>query len=328
MCLGPSRALFNVLMGAICSVDKEYDLDQHQHEKDFNMPPASLRRLFHRDRAQPATPTMSQRDIDEEVANEVLQNARRLDDIQIFEPATRLPGILSQTHERHAGDHFLSNIDLIDGTDPNESPRIVARRGGTSASINLAKSYLLQIAEKMPKGAHLHIHFNATLLPQVLLEKAERMPNMYIWTNVPLMTKEDFDLCEVQFSLGERKEPDPSQTLGLDDQQLRDAWNRLEEKHDLVGPNIFSETYQKESRMRYTFFRQQWEAHTVQLQEFQRAGTLRDGQGGILNILEQGCRNWLISKLLFHAEEAHNAQQTQNGYAVPMTTYEDTTDTF
>lgn len=318
-------------MGAFCSVDKEDESDhQQQHEKDFNMPPASLRRFFHRDRSHAMNPAMSQREMAEEEANKVLQNARRLDDIQMFEPAARLLGVLSQTHERYAGDRFLFNIDLIDGNDPNESQKIMARRGGSSTNVNLAKSYLLQIAEKMPKGAHLHIHFNATLLPHILLEKAERMVNMYIWTSVPLVTKESFDLCEIQFSLGERKEPDPSEAAELDEKQLRDTWNHLEAKHDLIGPNIFIGTYEPNSKMRYAYFRQQWEAHKAQLQDSQRTGTLTDDQERILGILEKGCRNWLISKLVFHAEEAHNAQQSQNGYAIPETSDspEETTNRF
>ncbi|EMR71431.1 putative adenosine deaminase protein [Eutypa lata UCREL1] len=257
------------------------------------MPPASLRRFFHRDRSHAMNPAMSQREMAEEEANKVLQNARRLDDIQMFEPAARLLGVLSQTHERYAGDRFLFNIDLIDGNDPNESQKIMARRGGSSTNVNLAKSYLLQIAEKMPKGAHLHIHFNATLLPHILLEKAERMVNMYIWTSVPLVTMESFDLCEIQFSLGERKEPDPSEAAELDEKQLRDTWNHLEAKHDLIGPNIFIGTYEPNSKMRYAYFRQQWEAHKAQLQDSQRTGTLTDDQERIL--------------------EAHNAQQSQNG---------------
>lgn len=317
-------------MGAFCSVDKEDESDQQQHEKDVNMPSASIRRLFQRESAHAITPAMSQREIAEEKANEVLQNARKLDDVQMFEPATRLLGVLSQTHERHAGDRFLFNIDLIDGNDLNESQKVMERRGGTSTHVNLAKSYLLQIAEKMPKGAHLHIHFNATLLPHVLLEKAERMANMYIWTTVPLVAKENFDLCEVQFSLGERKEPNPSEALELDEKQLRDTWNRLAAKHDLIGPNIFVATYETNSKMRYAYFRQQWEDHKAQLQEAQRTGTLTDDQKSILDILEIGCTNWLISKLVFHADEAHNAQQTQNGYAILETfgASEDVTNAF
>lgn len=259
-------------------------------------------------------PAMNPREMAaEEEANKLFQNARRLDDIDMFEPAARVVGVLSQTHERKAGDHFLSNVDIIDGTDPDESQDVAARRGGASTNINRAKSYLLQIAEKMPKGAHLHIHFNANLRPQVLLEKAERMPNMHIWTSAPLVTRESFDLCEVQFNLGERKEPDPAEVVGLDEKQIRDVSNRLEAEHDIAGPNIFDEKYEKNSRMRYAFFRQQWKAQKVRLLELEREGPLADDQRDILAILDRGCRNWLISKLVFHAEEAHNAKQTQDG---------------
>ncbi|RYP58636.1 hypothetical protein DL769_008853 [Monosporascus sp. CRB-8-3] len=280
------------------------------------MPTASLRRIFHRDHRvfQGPTLTFGPREQAEQRANAVLQNARRLDDIDIFEPAPPVPGVLCQTHQRRAGDHFLSNIDLIDGSDPEESAKVEKRRGSAPTNINLRKSYLLQIAEKMPKGAHLHIHFNATLLPHVLLEKAERMPNMYIWSNVPLVTKQDLDLCEIQFSLGERKDPDASDPDGRDEKQVQETYSRLYAEDDLTGPNLFSEKYEKDSRMRYAFFRQEWDVQKAKLQELSKQlGGLSDELQGTLDILQGGCRNWLISKLVFHADEAHNAQQTQDG---------------
>ena len=252
----------------------------------------------------------------ERQADLVLQNARRLDDIDIFEPAAHLSGVLSQTHERHAGDHFLTNIDLINGTDPAESQGIAERRGDTSDEANPARSYLLRIAEKMPKGAHLHIHFNSTLLPHVLLEKAERMPNMYIWSTRPLVSKENFDLSEIQFSLDQRKEPDPPEAAGLDGESLLEVRNRAEAVHDGDGPNLFSEEYQRDTRMRYTYFRQLWEAQRTALKDLENAGDLTEDQRGILAILNLGCKDWLISKLVFHPEEAHNSKQTQDGYVI------------
>jgi adenosine deaminase CECR1 len=43
---------------------------------------------------------------------------------------------------------FLSNVDLINKTE------------------------LLKVVKKMPKGAHLHYHFNSCLRPEFLLEQA------------------------------------------------------------------------------------------------------------------------------------------------------------
>ncbi|CAI4219986.1 unnamed protein product [Parascedosporium putredinis] len=87
----------------------------------------------------------------ERLANTIIQALKQLDNERVYRPAEPRVGFGGQRHARVAGDHFLSNVDLIDQTD------------------------LFRVAQKMPKGAHLHIHFNACLLPNVLLEIAKTM---------------------------------------------------------------------------------------------------------------------------------------------------------
>ncbi|KAL7785900.1 hypothetical protein V8C37DRAFT_405679 [Trichoderma ceciliae] len=122
----------------------------------------------------------------------IIHEARRRDAAEVFACEPPRKGYRGQLHPRFPGDHFLSNVDLINKTD------------------------LFKIASKMPKGAHLHIHFNACLPPDVLLDIAKGMERMFITSNLPLIRKdkcedefENFDRCEIQFSIMSPDKEDP-----------------------------------------------------------------------------------------------------------------------
>lgn len=67
----------------------------------------------------------------------------------------------------------------------------------------IAKTELYKLAYKAPKGAHLHIHFNSCLGPNVLLDiaaEAAVKDNMYISTDLQgAMTKANLNSAKVQF---------------------------------------------------------------------------------------------------------------------------------
>ncbi|KND88692.1 hypothetical protein TOPH_06733 [Tolypocladium ophioglossoides CBS 100239] len=116
----------------------------------------------------------------EKQANSIVRALRKRDEAQVYDCAEHRRGHAGQTHRRFAGDHFLSNLDLIDQT------------------------ALFDVARHMPKGAHLHIHFNACLPPHVLLGVAKGMDRMFVTSDLPLVADGDcvnFDKCEVQFSI-------------------------------------------------------------------------------------------------------------------------------
>ncbi|KAM0276495.1 hypothetical protein ACHAQH_006684 [Verticillium albo-atrum] len=121
----------------------------------------------------------------EMAVNRIIQ-ALKVRDRKLFDAKPPRYGYGGQEHSRFPGDHFLSNVDIINNT------------------------HLFKIAQWMPKGAHLHIHFNSCLLPDVLLNIATTMKRMFIRSNMPLTTKSDspaFERCEIQFSIrGEGKE--------------------------------------------------------------------------------------------------------------------------
>jgi adenosine deaminase CECR1 len=113
-------------------------------------------------------------------ANDIIQRLRELDRISVYGSAQPRQGFGGQSHPRYPGDHFLVNRPLIEQTN------------------------LFKVAQRMPKGGHLHIHFNACLQPNVLLEIAAEMDRMFVTSDIPLTPHHDylaFDRCEIQFSI-------------------------------------------------------------------------------------------------------------------------------
>ena len=116
----------------------------------------------------------------EDRVNSIIKYLRCQDNAEIYQKAQSRRGYGGQFHRRFAGDHFLSNVDLI------------------------ARTSLFDIAHRIPKGAHLHIHFNSCLQPRVLLDIAKNMDRMFITSDVPLVENNDFEnfqMCEIQFSI-------------------------------------------------------------------------------------------------------------------------------
>ncbi|KAG6010495.1 hypothetical protein E4U43_008563 [Claviceps pusilla] len=125
----------------------------------------------------------------------ILQSLRRQDQERIYDAAASRRGFGGQKHKRFAGDHFLSNLDLIHHTT------------------------LFDMASHMPKGGHLHIHYNACLPPVVLLNIAKEMDRMFITSNLPLLPDNDFanyDRCELQFSITSPDREDPGNLFSPD----------------------------------------------------------------------------------------------------------------
>ncbi|KAI8648848.1 A-deaminase domain-containing protein [Fusarium sp. Ph1] len=98
---------------------------------------------------------------DERRADAIIQGLKRRDAVNVYEKAHSRTGYGGQLHLRFPGDHFLSNKSLVDQTD------------------------LFAVARRMPKGGHLHIHFNAGLAPHVLLNIAKDMDRMFITSDLP-----------------------------------------------------------------------------------------------------------------------------------------------
>ncbi|KAI7201580.1 Phosphotyrosyl phosphatase activator, partial [Hortaea werneckii] len=66
----------------------------------------------------------------------------------------------------------------------------------------IERSLVFDISRHMPKGCHLHIHFNTELPPELLLPHARRFKDtMFVRTTLPLLAKDDFEKAEVVFNV-------------------------------------------------------------------------------------------------------------------------------
>lgn len=192
---------------------------------------------------------------EERLADSIIQELKKKDQSNVYEKAKPRRGFGGQLHPRFPGDHFLSNVSLIDETQ------------------------LYQVARMMPKGAHLHIHFNACLLPHVLLNIAKGMERMFITSDIPLVPDQDFEnfnKCEIQFSIMSPDKEKPG--------------------------DLFSKHYEARQTMKFNDF----------LRYF--AEFLRRCPGFLHRFPDLDTADkWLLNKLVFHEDEAYNPLQTASG---------------
>lgn len=193
---------------------------------------------------------------EEHRVDDIIRKVRQEDE-RLFSGQKSREGYHGQKHPRFAGDHFLSNVDLIGETG------------------------LFKIASMLPKGAHLHNHFNACLPPRVLLDIAKGMNRMFIMSSHALVCNEkegenkfeNFDMCKIQFSI---KKPD----------------------HENPG-NLFSSDYRAWQTMKFTEFLTQFPTHYTRADAGTDDVTKAD--------------KWLLNKLTFHEQEAYDPLQTASG---------------
>lgn len=84
---------------------------------------------------------------------------------------------------------------------PDESTRDMGGQFLTNKSRIDNESVLFEIVKKMPKGAHLHAHFNAELPVDTLLERVRTMDSMFVRTTQPLVEPKDYEATEVVFTV-------------------------------------------------------------------------------------------------------------------------------
>ena len=78
---------------------------------------------------------------------------------------------------RDMGGQFLTNINRIE------------------------RSKIFYIAKQMPKGSHLHLHFNAELHPKKAVERARDLDTMFVRSTRPLLKQSDFQETEMVFDV-------------------------------------------------------------------------------------------------------------------------------
>ncbi|KAG4426393.1 hypothetical protein IFR04_000576 [Cadophora malorum] len=159
------------------------------------------------------------------------------------------------------GQHFLGNVDLINKTE------------------------LFKIARRMPKGAHLHIHFNSCLPARFLIKQARDIEAMYIRSTLPLTTRQNWIDSRISFMV-----MTPHEATHVKDSDGN------EQSVDLG--NIFDEQYVCNRWMPY--------------KQFQRLFFYRDDSGREWQ-RTSGAEAWLEMKMHISEEEAHGVRQTSRG---------------
>ncbi|CAD6439791.1 b412b1f9-ccf0-446c-a8d7-81504a189034 [Sclerotinia trifoliorum] len=164
------------------------------------------------------------------------------------------------TGKRTQGEHFLGNLDLINGTE------------------------LMKIAKRMPKGAHLHIHFNSCLPAQFLIEQARTIDAMYIRSTLPLTSPGNYAASRISFMV----------------MTLHEATHVKSEEKEINVPlgNVMDGDYVSNRWMLY--------------KEFQKGFNFVDENGREL-IGTAGAEEWLQRKMQISEEEAHDCSQTGRG---------------
>ena len=174
--------------------------------------------------------------------------------------------------ENAAGEHFLSNVDLINKTE------------------------LFKVARKMPKGAHLHVHFNSCLPPKFLIREARKLPDtMWICSSRPLINDAEFRNCRIQFNVFNADGvAAANKKLDIDQKASRSS-----------DTNIFTANYLPMRWMKYQDFISQFD-----WTDYRDGGRRYHGINGV--------EDWLERKMVFSAEEAYGVRQTSRGYVMTL----------
>ncbi|EKD20370.1 adenosine/AMP deaminase [Drepanopeziza brunnea f. sp. 'multigermtubi' MB_m1] len=163
--------------------------------------------------------------------------------------------------KRTQGEHFLGNVDLINKTE------------------------LMKVAKKMPKGAHLHIHFNSCLPARFLIRQARNVEAMYIRSSLPLVSPQNWIESRISFMV-----MSPEEAC-----QLKDPTGNLQ---DVGLGSVFDDNYVSNRWMPYKQFQQLF--YYTDNVERELAGT-------------SGAETWLEHKMHISEEEAHGRGQTGRG---------------
>ena len=165
------------------------------------------------------------------------------------------------TGRRMQGEHFLGNVNLINKTE------------------------LMRVARRMPKGAHLHIHFNSCLPAAFLIRQARDIDAMYIRSTLPLTN--DTNMADSRISFMVMTPEEATHTTDEDGKERR-----------VPLGNVYDPAYVCNSWMSY--------------KQFQRQFDFTDNSGkGLRGSV--GAEIWLERKMLISEEEAHHSHQTGRG---------------
>lgn len=170
------------------------------------------------------------------------------------------------------------------------------------------KSKLFEVAQLVPKGALLHLHFNAELDPEQLLAQAregEMKNHMHIRSIRPLITEEDLAETEMVFNV-------------LDPSKINQDVDIFSKEYPGKATNWKEEKMQASIWMKWTTFQKEFEERFPN--KVKQQGTVASTQkpvrlccGNPPLIELNPAEAWLKSKMILSSEEAYGQTQTVNG---------------
>ncbi|KAF3048577.1 hypothetical protein E8E11_006427 [Didymella keratinophila] len=174
-------------------------------------------------------------------------------------------------------------------------------------------SKLFEIAEIVPKGALLHLHFNAELNPEQLLEQAKDMKNIYIRSIRPLLHDSDLNETEMVFNVLDPTtvntdvdifSPDyPGTATNWREKEMQaKIWMRWQLFQDKFIENVATDKFPKR-------YGQHLDSEHVSADKPVRVCCPENSGPVELNAAE----NWLKSKMVLSPTEAYGESQTVNG---------------
>lgn len=169
-----------------------------------------------------------------------------------------LPGeALPDPHSRDMGGRFLANKERID------------------------QSKIFWISRQIPKGAHLHLHFNSEIMPEVLFPHArspEMQDTMFIRSTSPLVDDQSFSAAEIVFNVFPATSP---------------------------STDIFSSTYNPDAKNKANWPWMLW-------REFRRRFPLRPAPAGPTEEDLEPAERWARQKMIITEDHAYGQTVTHN----------------
>ncbi|KAJ4290451.1 hypothetical protein N0V90_010667 [Kalmusia sp. IMI 367209] len=170
------------------------------------------------------------------------------------------------------------------------------------------QSILFEIAKQVPKGALLHLHFNAELNPERLLLEAREIPNMFVWSLTKITTKEDLNETEIMFKVlpsnikqADFFSEDYRGTAKNDDGKLVESHKLKDADHRWMKWSDFQEKFKKHFPKMY---------EQPQGDKYDNGNRTESGPG----VVALGpAEYWIKLKMVLSNEEAYDPAQTVNG---------------
>lgn len=168
------------------------------------------------------------------------------------------------------------------------------------------QSKLFEISKIVPKGALLHLHFNAELYPELLLVRARKMENMYIRSIQRIQDEHQLGMTELIFNVLDPATVNPDVDIFSVDYPL------------ITTPqDLKKEGFQQQIWMPWAKFQDAFEKKFPGQYKHEEPETFREGRphhcGDSAHHVLRPAENWLRSKMVLSREEAYHPDQTVNG---------------